>query len=69
MCRTHALSEFTHPQALMPCNLDMPYRHVGAQGANVSVIMPQPFAGRHAGYLSHYAQVGHLGPMWQASQE
>ncbi|KAG2424794.1 hypothetical protein HXX76_014218 [Chlamydomonas incerta] len=28
------------------------------EGANVSLIMPQPFAGRHAGYMQRYVQGG-----------
>ena len=27
------------------------------EGASVSLIMPQPFAGRHAGYMQRYVQV------------
>ncbi|GIL69032.1 hypothetical protein Vretifemale_11, partial [Volvox reticuliferus] len=34
------------------------YPKAELEGANVSVIMPQPFSGRHSGYLSRYVQGG-----------
>ncbi|KAG2429691.1 hypothetical protein HYH02_013949 [Chlamydomonas schloesseri] len=34
------------------------YLKAELEGANVSMIMPQPFAGRHAGYMQRYVQGG-----------
>ncbi|GFR51631.1 hypothetical protein Agub_g13986 [Astrephomene gubernaculifera] len=34
------------------------YSRSELEGANVSMIMPQPFAGRHSSYLAHYVQGG-----------
>ncbi|GLI62827.1 hypothetical protein VaNZ11_005578, partial [Volvox africanus] len=34
------------------------YPKTELEGANVSIIMPQPFSGRHSGYLARYVQGG-----------
>jgi PAS domain S-box-containing protein len=34
------------------------YQHGQLEGKNVSLLMPQPFSGRHNGYLRNYQTTG-----------
>lgn len=48
----------TRPACLQPLLKMFGYKKGEAEGKNVSILMPQPFSGRHNGYLRSYLATG-----------